>query len=97
MFGLSAVVTLGLGLFILGLLIMAIQAIIKSRQVKPQEVDPVTGVAKLIQLIKDNGLGLVVAAAGLFIMLWGVVQPGGDGAKTPTPSPSSSSSATTRT
>lgn len=97
MFGLSSLVSLGLGLFIFGLLIMGVQWIIKSRQTKPQQVDPIQGVAKLLELIKTNGLGLVVAAVGLVIMLLGAVQGGGGGADTPSPSPSSSPSSSAPT
>jgi uncharacterized membrane protein len=94
MFGLSATITLGLGLFLLGLIFLGVQAIVNSRKTKPQDYDPVGGLEKLLKLIKKYGLGMVIVAVGLLIMLLGVVQESGGG-KGESPKPSSTSSSAT--
>lgn len=96
MLGLNGTMTAGLILVILGLIIMAVQWLINRNKVDTQSVDPVDWVQRLLKLMKEFGIGMVLLAVGLVIMLLGALGNGGDEpTPTPTPTATSTDSATT--
>lgn len=59
-----------------GLLICVVQWFLDRQKVKPQSTDPIDGVERVLGLIKQFGLGLVITAVGLVIMLIAAVSGG---------------------